>query len=45
MSIQEAPLHDVIAGVLCATRITKITWITFTVLVDTQQRIAFWHHF
>jgi hypothetical protein len=41
MSIQEAPFHDVIAGVLCATRVTKITWISFTVPFDAKQRIAF----
>jgi len=29
MSVQEVPLHDVMDGVLCATRITRITWKIF----------------
>lgn len=27
MSVQEVPLRDVIDGVLCATRVTRLTWI------------------
>lgn len=45
MSIEEAPLHDVIDGVLCATRVTRITWIIFTAPIGAQQRIAFRNHF
>jgi hypothetical protein len=41
MSVQEVPLHDVIYGVLCATRVTRITWIIFSVPINAQQRTHF----